>query len=197
MFYDFRDLAEGAPGAFAAKGGRSRQGKGVPHMRASLQRSRLTVVLGGLGMLALGLSVMVNPIGALAEGVALVGWILVIVGALTLLAAALQGGVPPRRGWADIVVGGLDLVLGIVLVAASASLVGSVWLVLGAYVLLTGVHTVLDAPRLGSRIAGGVVAALGAVVIVASCGSSVLGMLACCLVLVVAGVIELVCGLRR
>lgn len=165
-------------------------------MRASLQRSRLTVVLCGLGLLALGLSVMVNPIGALEEGVALVGWILVIIGALTLLAAAIQGGMPPRRGWTDIVVGGVDLVLGVVLVTASASLVDAVWSILGIYVLLAGVHTVADAPGAGVRVAGVVCAALGASVVAFSLANPVLGMLVACLAFVVAGVIELVCGLR-
>lgn len=165
-------------------------------MLASLQRGRLTVTLCGLGLLALGLAIMVNPIGALAEGVALVGWILVIIGALTLLAAAIQGGIPPRDGWVDVAAGALDLALGIVLVAGASSLTEAVWPLLGAYVLVVGAHTVADAPGVGVRVAGVVCAALGAAVVAVSLASSVLGMLLACLVLIVAGIIELVCSFR-
>lgn len=165
-------------------------------MRASLQRGRLTVTLGGLGLLALGLSVMLNPIGALAEGVALVGWILVIIGALTLLAAAIQGRIPPRGRWVDVAVGVIELVPGIVLAAAASALTETVWCILGAYVLVAGVHTAIDAPGPGVRVAGVVMGVLGAVVMGASLLNPVLGMLAACLVLAVAGVVELVCSLR-
>lgn len=165
-------------------------------MRVTLQRSRLTVSLCGLGLLALGLSIMLNPIGALAEGVALVGWILVIIGALTLLAAAIQGGIPPRGGWVDVVAGALDLALGIVFVAGAPSLTELVWPLLGVYVLVVGVHTVVDAPGVGVRVAGVVCAALGAAVVALSLANSVIGMLLACLVLIVVGVIELVCSFR-
>lgn len=165
-------------------------------MREKLGRGRLTLTLSGLGFLALGLAVLLNPIGALEDGVSMVGWILVIVGALTVLASVLQGGLPPRgREWVDIVVAALEVVPGIVMVAAPGLLVDAIWTILGLYVVVAGVHVIAEAATVGPRIAGGFVCALGVATIAAAAAGPVFGMLVACLVLMVTGIIELVCGL--
>lgn len=165
-------------------------------MHKFLRRNRLTVTLLGVGLLALGLAVLLNPIGAMEDGVSMVGWILVIVGALTLLAAVLQQGLPPRHGWGDVAVAVLEIVPGIALVAAPGAFVDTIWGILGVYVLVSGVHTLLGARSVGSRICGVFVCVLGVMVVAASVHGSVLGMLVACLALIVDGVIQLVLGLR-
>lgn len=166
-------------------------------LRSDLRRDRLTVIISGLGLLVLGLSVLVNPIGARESGVSMLGWILIIVGGLTLLSAVIQDGFPPRGGWCSAGIALLEIVPGIVMVAIPGALTTSAWSIMGLYELLMGIHTVLDGDSVATRLAGVFVAALGLVTVVIPFFGPVFGMLVAALTLVIDGIVQLVIGLRR
>lgn len=166
-------------------------------MKPHLRRSRLTITLMGFGLIVLGLSILLSPIGDPQAGVSTLGWILVIIGALTLLSAVIQHGLPPRGGQGDVLVGAAELVFGLVLVIGAAGLVDAAWTLMGVLVIVTGLHSIVDGTSAGGRVAGAVVCALGVVAALVPLAGSVLGMIVDSAVLVVDGIVQLVLGFRR
>lgn len=172
-------------------------------------RSKLTVILTGVALLVLGIAILVNPIGALQGLVSGLGWILVIVGALTLVSIAIGGKLPPKGQAGDLVAAVVEIALGVVMVAAPAALVECVWTLLGVLVLLTGIGDVVDSGVLegkdadGSRhvvvarlVSGVLTVALGVAAICMPLLGPVFGMLFAALALILDGIGELVTGAR-
>lgn len=166
-------------------------------------RTKPVILLTGVVMVALGIAVLINPIGAVEALVRIVGWIFIAYGAITLVAAFLKGE-PVKNNPGELVVGALALIPGLIMVIFPHQLVGFVWTIIGIIVLATGILDVVEASdfrRVGSplampaTIAGVITAVLGLIVIVAPMFSLTVGMLLAAVALFVDGVTEIIFGL--
>jgi uncharacterized membrane protein HdeD (DUF308 family) len=166
-------------------------------------RTKGVVLLTGIVMVVLGIAVLVNPIGAVETLVRIMGWVLVVYGALTLVNAFMKGD-PVRSSPTMLFLGGACLIVGLVMAIASQALVSFVWTIIGIIVFLTGVLDIIEAGAFrsaGSPLAvpattsGVITAVLGTIVIICPLFSAALGMLLAAVALLVDGITEIIFGL--
>jgi uncharacterized membrane protein HdeD (DUF308 family) len=166
-------------------------------------RTKGVVLLTGIVMVVLGIAVLINPIGAVETLVRIMGWVLVVYGALTLVNAFMKGD-PVRNSPTMLFLGGACLIVGLVMAIASQALVSFVWTIIGIIVFLTGVLDIIEAGAFRSAgnplavpatTSGVITAVLGAIVIICPLFSAALGMLLAAVALLVDGITEIIFGL--
>lgn len=167
------------------------------------RRTRVTVILMGTALLALGVAMFVSPIGATLLIVQTVGWILVAVGAVTLLNCWAHRSAELRQ--ADLVVGLLELVPGALFVTMPDAFVAAVYVVIGVIILVTGINDVTEAlavrrlglPGAGWRLVLGVLTlAVGAFVVASPFAMAEFVMLVAAVALIFDGITEILAGVR-
>ena len=168
-----------------------------------ISRTKPIVLLTGLVMVVLGIAVLVNPIAAVEALVRIIGWVLLVYGGITLASAIMRGD-PLKNAPADLGLGGIAIVLGLVMVIAPGGLVKFVWTIIGILVFVTGVLDIMEAGSFRSTgsplampatVSGVITAFLGLVVIFAPLFSIALGMLFAAVALIVDGITEIIFGL--
>lgn len=176
---------------------------GANKRRNSFSRSKSTILLSGVVMVSLALAVLINPIAAVVTLVRIIGWVLVVYGAITLASAFMRGD-PVRNAPADLAIGAFTAVPGLIMALFPNTFVSFVWTFIGVIVLLTGVLDIFEAGdlrRFGSALAlpatasGVITAVLGLMVVIAPFFSLEVGMLLAAAALLVDGVTEIVFGL--
>jgi len=172
-------------------------------MQNRFARTKGVVLLTGIVMVVLGIAVLVNPIGAVETLVRIMGWVLVVYGALTLVNAFMKGD-PVKNAPAMLGLGGVAVVVGLIMALAANSLVSFVWTIIGIIVLATGVFDIMEAGdfrKVGSPLAlpatasGVITAILGAVVIICPLFSAAFAMLLAAVALLIDGITEIIFGL--
>lgn len=123
-------------------------------MHSTLQRTRTTTILMGVASLVLGLVVFSNPAGVALLVTSVVGAVLAVAGAVTLV-----GYVRDREqaSQLDFFIGLVELVFGGILWAWPALFVNWIVVVIGVFILFSGIGDLVEArafARLGSPSAG-------------------------------------------
>lgn len=106
------------------------------------KRTRATVILAGIAMLALGIAMFVSPIGATIFIVQVVGWILVATGVALLFNCWWHR--LPMLIQADLVAGLAALLPGICMLVWPNSFVRAVYVVIGVLITLTGINDCVE-----------------------------------------------------
>lgn len=172
-------------------------------MESRFVRTKGVILLTGIAMTALGIAILINPIGALETIVRIMGWILLVYGAVSIVPAIIRGN-GFRESVGDMGLGILAAVLGLVMVIAPQFVVTFVWTIIGVVILLTGVLDIIEAGRfrrMGSSLgipataSGGICVVLGILVILVPLASPTLGMLVAAMALLIDGVTEIIFGL--
>ena len=108
-----------------------------------LRRNKIVTVVLGIAIVALGVAVIANPDGATLLVTRIVGWVLVGMGAIGLVGSLFRG--IKAASPVDLVIGGLQLVFGILIAVMPKTFASALFIVLGAVVLLSGIGTISDA----------------------------------------------------
>ena len=165
------------------------------------RRTKAAVILMGVGLLALGIALFVAPIGATMLIVSLVGWVLVVTGAVTLLNCWAHRSAELRQ--ADLVIGLIEAVPGMCLVLWPQVFVAFVYVLVGVIILVTGVNDVVEAlairrlglPGWGWRLALGLLTlAAGAFVVSSPFTMAEFAMLLAATALIFDGITEIAAG---
>jgi uncharacterized membrane protein HdeD (DUF308 family) len=172
-------------------------------MDIRIQHSKLGTIVLGLAALALGVVVFMNPSNA---GVALtlaVGWVLTILGAVTLANAFTRWSVILSQ--LDLYWGILELLLGVLIVNFPGFFVAWIFVLLGIYVIIAGYNALFGANALralGVDHAGGAIAAailmivLGFLVVVSPFAMADVTMMVCGVALVYTGIVTTISGFK-
>ena len=171
--------------------------------RRTFGRTKPVILLTGIVMVVLGIAVLINPIAAVEALVRIIGWVLVAYGVITLVAAFAKGD-PVHNAPAELAIGVITIVPGLIMGIWPGALVSFVWTIIGILVFITGIMDVMEAGqfrRVGSPLAmpatvsGIITALLGLVTLIAPMFSLTIGMLLAAVALFVDGITEIIFGL--
>lgn len=168
-----------------------------------LARNKRTAILAGILFIILGIMIWVTPVLALESLVTFMGWALLIVGIVTLV-AAMPVSALFSTGISDFIVVLLEVIPGLIMILAPGFVVAWVWILIGIYVVISGIHDVQEASvsrALGgswvpAAICGVATAILGLMVMMMPGYSATLAMMFAGLVLIFDGITELIHGIR-
>ena len=172
-------------------------------MADKFSRTKGVILLTGIVMVALGIAVLINPIGALVTIVRIMGFVFVAYAILTLVPAFMRGN-PVQDAPAELALGVVAALVGLLMAIAPDFVVTFVWTIIGIIILATGVLDVIEAGafrRVGSplgipaTVSGTITAILGVLVIAVPTLSPTLGMLVAAVALLIDGVTEIIFGL--
>lgn len=166
------------------------------------RRTKAATILMGVALLVLGIAMFVSPIGATLMIVSIVGWTLVVVGAVTLLNCWMHRS--PALQQADLVIGLVELVPGALMVAMPGAFVTIIYVLIGVIILVTGINDVTEAsarrrlglPSGGLMVMGVLTLVAGAFVIVSPFAMAEFVMLIAGLALLYDGITEIIAGVR-
>lgn len=172
-------------------------------MKGRFTRTKPVVLITGIVMTALGIVIFVHPIAAMEMLVRIVGWVLVAYGAFNLVAAVMKGD-PVHNAPADLALGIVTLVPGLVMGIAPNVLITVAWTFVGIIILLTGLLDIVEAGdfrrvrsplALPATVSGVITVILGVIAIFAPMASATVGMLAAAIALLIDGITEIIFGL--
>lgn len=166
-------------------------------------RTKPAVLITGLVMTILGVVIFVHPIAAMETLIRIVGGVLVVYGIYNLISAFMKGD-PVKNAPADLALGVITLVFGLIMIIAAKALLTVAWTFVGILILATGVLDILEAGQfrrvqsplaLPATASGVITALLGIIVIFAPIASATVGMLAAAIALLIDGITEIIFGL--
>lgn len=166
-------------------------------------RTKPTILLTGVVMVALGIAVLVNPIGALEVIIRIMGWILVAYALITIVPLVMQGK-PIQSVLTDVWFAGVAGIVGLIMGIFPNFMLTFVWTLIGIMVLATGLLDIMEAKNYRrdrsplatpATASGAICAALGALVIFMPLLSPTMAMLVGAIALIVNGVTEIIFGL--
>lgn len=172
-------------------------------MSSKFTRSKLAVLITGVVMVILGIVIFVHPIAAMEMLVRIVGFFLVAYGIFNLVSAFMKGD-PVKNAPADLALGALTVIPGLIMIITPGTLVTFAWTFVGIIILCTGILDVMEAGdfrRMRSPLAlpatasGIITALLGVAVIFAPLASATAGMLVAAIALLIDGITEIIFGL--
>ncbi|MCH3943551.1 MAG: DUF308 domain-containing protein [Atopobiaceae bacterium] len=108
-----------------------------------LKRTKATVIVMGVALLVLGVAIFVNPASATMFITLLLGWVLVITGVYTLAMCFAHR--LPVLSQADLLIGLLELIPGVLILAWPGFFVLYLSVILGVIILVTGVNDLSEA----------------------------------------------------
>ena len=171
--------------------------------RGGFEHSRWATILMGVAFVLLGVLMFTNPGGVTVTVVRVVGWILLVGGALTLLAAF--RGTGPIVAQACLYAGIAEALFGVLLASMPQAFVMWTIVILGVCIVVAGVDT-LDAARVTGLFDGGaatsqrigavVTIVLGVLVVMSPFAFVDAAVMICGVALAVAGVMKVVDGVR-
>lgn len=166
-------------------------------------RSKATILITGCVMVAMGIAVLINPIGAMETIVRILGWIMVAFGIVTIATAAMRGNMFEDSP-GELALGLVCLIPGLVMGIAPGFVVKFVWTVIGIIIFITGVLDIMEAGTfrrtrsplaLPATVSGIICVVLGLFVIFVPLASPTLGMLVAAVALLVDGLTEIIFAL--
>ncbi|MBR3157683.1 MAG: DUF308 domain-containing protein [Atopobiaceae bacterium] len=166
-------------------------------------RSKAVILLTGIVMVAIGIAVLINPIGALEVIVRITGWLLVAYGVILIVPSVMRGN-SLQNVSTDFVLGVVAALCGLVMGIAPSFVVSFIWTLIGIGILATGVLDILEAGRfrrvgsplgLPATTSGAICVLLGLLVIFVPLASPTLGMLVAAVALLIDGVTEIIFAL--
>ncbi len=172
-------------------------------MANGFTRSKAVILLTGIVMVAVGIAVLINPIGALELIVRITGWLSVLYGAILIVPSVMRGN-PLQNVTTDFVLGVVAAVFGLVMGIVPGFVVSFIWTLIGIAILMTGVLDIMEAGRfrrvgsplgLPATTSGAICVLLGILVILVPLASPTLGMLVAAVALLIDGVTEIIFGL--
>lgn len=168
------------------------------------KRTRATIVLSGILLIALSIITLVVPVGATILSCTVVGWALIAAGVITIVTAFVRPG-DVLSDQADLVIAGVELVPGFIMVMDPTLMAQWLWGFIGLYIVLTGVDDAFEALELRGvefhhwtwRLAVAIFTMVtGLIVFGVTFYSQTLSMLIAVLALFLDGVSELISGIR-
>jgi uncharacterized membrane protein HdeD (DUF308 family) len=105
-----------------------------------------SMMLPGIMTLVIGILIVMNPGGTVETIIKVVGWILIVAGAVSILGFALdkQKGI---KSYGDIVVGVLVLAMGIILVITPKTFISFIGIIFGILLLVHGIYQIVTGFR--------------------------------------------------
>lgn len=168
------------------------------------KRTRATIILSGVLLLALGVIAAALPLAATDLACTVVGWALIVGGGITIVTAFVRPG-DVLSDQADLIIAGVEIVPGFIMVMDPSLFAQWLWGFVGLYIVLTGVDDAFEAFDLRGarnhhwtwRLAVAIFTiVLGVLVFLATYASHTLGMMVAALALLLDGITELVSGIR-
>ena len=165
------------------------------------KRNRVVIIILGVAFAALGAAVIARPEGASLFFTTLVGWGLVAIGVIQVIGSLIHG--IKEAPVANLVVGGAELILGILVVIMPQVFAEVLFAILGVVVVLAGIATVVDAlsmrklnagPWVGALIWGIITFLIGCVMVAAPFAFAEFAALVSGLSLVITGTSQAVFG---
>lgn len=111
-------------------------------MRNSPQRTKTTMVLTGIASLVIGFFLFSNPTGVALFATSLFGGVLAIAGVMTLIGYARAR---DQASQADLLIGLIELVFGAILWTWPAMFVSWLVVLIGVFILFTGIGDLVEA----------------------------------------------------
>ncbi|MEE8703605.1 MAG: DUF308 domain-containing protein [Olsenella sp.] len=169
-----------------------------------IEQSKAVRVVGGAICILLGVAVLSNPLSSMLTITKLLGWAVLVFGVVSLAAAFTN--LRMILSQAELYVGILCTLLGLAIVAQPGFFVAWVFLLLGVFVMVTGLNSLFAAnasralglPGANAGLVGAVAAIVfGAFVMFAPYATASFAMIVCGVALVYAGAVSVVNALRE
>jgi uncharacterized membrane protein HdeD (DUF308 family) len=173
------------------------------NMEIKFTRSKLGTILSGVVMVILGFIIFSNPGQATLTITLTIGWVLVIMGVASLIGAFTQCNAILSS--TDLYFGILELLFGFLIINWPGFFVAWIFILLGVFVMVAGINSLLGANALrvlgvsgsSAAMAGAVLAVvLGIMVMLSPFAMAGMTMVLCGVALVYAGIVRIVDGVR-
>ncbi|MCI1665605.1 MAG: DUF308 domain-containing protein [Atopobiaceae bacterium] len=168
-----------------------------------LRRTKVSVILMGAALLALGIILFMNPAEVTMFITLALGWVLVIVGVVTLVSCCMSP--LPTIQQVDFVFSMIELLLGLCILMWPGFFVSFIYVLLGILIIVTGVNDVsgamdekasgMDSWKLAMAVAV-ITLILGFLVVIAPFTMATTVMMIAGIALVFDGITEIVTGVR-
>ena len=165
--------------------------------------TKLGTIVSGVALAAMGIIVFTNPQSAMLTITVMLGWVLVVMGIVSLASALTRWSV--ILSTADLYAGIVELLFGILLVNIPGFFVTWIFILLGIFILVSGLNSLYGAnalqalglPRAGTAKVGAILAIVLGVLVLFSPGLFAdTTMVICGIALVYCGIVRIVDGVR-
>lgn len=165
--------------------------------------TKLGTIVSGVALAAMGIILFTNPQSAMLTITVMLGWVLVVMGIVSLASALTRWSV--ILSTADLYAGIVELLFGILLVNIPGFFVTWIFILLGIFILVSGLNSLYGAnalqalglPRAGTAKVGAILAIVLGVLVLFSPGPFAdTTMVICGIALVYCGIVRIVDGVR-
>lgn len=165
--------------------------------------TKLGTIVSGVALAAMGIILFTNPQSAMLTITAMLGWVLVVMGIVSLASALTRWSV--ILSTADLYAGIVELLFGILLVNIPGFFVTWIFILLGIFILVSGLNSLYGAnalqalglPSAGTAKVGAILAIMLGVLVLFSPGLFADTTMAICgIALVYCGIVRIVDGVR-
>lgn len=172
-------------------------------MDSKITSTKLGTIVSGAALAIMGFILFTNPKTAMITITVMLGWVLVIMGVVSLASALTRWSV--ILSTADLYAGIVELLFGVLLVNMPGFFVTWIFILLGIFILVSGLNSLYGAnamqtlglPSAGIAKAGAILAiVLGALVLFSPGLFADTAMVICGIALIYAGVVRIVDGIR-
>lgn len=172
-------------------------------MDSKFTSTKLGAIVSGVALVVMGLILFTNPTTAMMTITVMLGWVLVVMGIVSLASALTRWSV--ILSTADLYAGIVELLFGILLVNIPGFFVTWIFILLGIFILVSGLNSLYGAnalqalglPRAGTAKVGAILAIVLGVLVLFSPGLFAdTTMVICGIALVYCGIVRIVDGVR-
>jgi uncharacterized membrane protein HdeD (DUF308 family) len=165
--------------------------------------TKLGTIVSGVALAAMGIILFTNPQSAMLTITVMLGWVLVVMGIVSLVSALTRWSV--ILSTADLYAGIVELLFGILLVNIPGFFVTWIFILLGIFILVSGLNSLYGAnalqalglPSAGTAKVGAILAIVLGVLVLFSPGLFAdTAMVICGIALVYCGIVRIVDGVR-
>ena len=165
--------------------------------------TKLGTIVSGVALAAMGIILFTNPQSAMLTITVMLGWVLVVMGIVSLASALTRWSV--ILSTADLYAGIVELLFGILLLNIPGFFVTWIFILLGIFILVSGLNSLYGAnalqalglPRAGTAKVGAILAIVLGVLVLFSPGLFAdTTMVICGIALVYCGIVRIVDGVR-
>lgn len=172
-------------------------------MDSKFTSTKLGAIVSGVALVVMGFILFTNPTTAMMTITVMLGWVLVVMGIVSLASALTRWSV--ILSTADLYAGIVELLFGILLVNIPGFFVTWIFILLGIFILVSGLNSLYGAnalqalglPRAGTAKVGAILAIVLGVLVLFSPGLFAdTTMVICGIALVYCGIVRIVDGVR-
>lgn len=172
-------------------------------MDSKFTSTKLGAIVSGVALVVMGFILFTNPTTAMMTITVMLGWVLVVMGVASLASALTRWSV--ILSTADLYAGIVELLFGVLLVNMPGFFVTWIFILLGIFVLVSGLNSLYGAnalqalglPSAGKAKGGAILAiVLGVLVLVSPGLLADTAMIICGIALVYCGIVRIVDGVR-